>query len=55
LEEKVAEEDIEVKECITEGRWNRQLLLEKLSIEMTDHIMDSLKTPTTQSGNDVAW
>ncbi|KAG5572009.1 hypothetical protein H5410_061775 [Solanum commersonii] len=47
LEEEVVEENIEVKEFITERRWNRQLLLEKLSIEMTDHIMDNIKTPTT--------
>ncbi|XP_049356312.1 uncharacterized protein LOC125820932 [Solanum verrucosum] len=55
LEEEAMEEEIEVKEFITERGWNRQLLWVKLSIEMTDHIMDNIKMTNTQYGNDVSW
>ncbi|KAL3328186.1 hypothetical protein AABB24_035694 [Solanum stoloniferum] len=55
IEENAKEEEVEVKEFSTEEGWDREKLLQNLSPEMTDHIMENISPPNTSFGNDVAW
>ncbi|XP_049370570.1 uncharacterized protein LOC125835476 [Solanum verrucosum] len=52
IEDTAKEEEVEVKEF--EG-WDMEKLLQNLSLEMTDHIMENISPPNILFGNDVAW
>ncbi|XP_049389010.1 uncharacterized protein LOC125853369 [Solanum stenotomum] len=54
-ENNAVEEEIEVKYFILQGVWDREKLLNKISEEMTDYIMESIKPPLEEYINDVAW
>ncbi|KAK6773638.1 hypothetical protein RDI58_028876 [Solanum bulbocastanum] len=54
-ENNVVEEEIEVKFFTHQRTWDRDKLLSKISQEMTDYIMESIKHPLKECTNDVAW
>uniref|UniRef100_A0A0V0I4G5 Putative ovule protein n=1 Tax=Solanum chacoense TaxID=4108 RepID=A0A0V0I4G5_SOLCH len=51
----VIEEELEVKDFVTAGNWDEIKLLTKLSPEMTDYILESIKPPITGNEIDQPW
>ncbi|KAG5587127.1 hypothetical protein H5410_047561 [Solanum commersonii] len=49
------EEELKVKSFIYQRNWDREKLLSKLSEEMTEYIMESIKPPVDDCINNVAW
>lgn len=54
-EESGRDEDIEVKEFITEGRWNSNKLRQYISEEMMKHIVETISPKLMETGRDKAW
>lgn len=51
-----SEEEIEVKELINNGEWNRQMLEEYLSDqELVEHICADIKPPRPEAIRDIPW
>lgn len=51
-----SEEEIEVKDFITDGVWNKHMYLTYLSNkEIVDHICEGIKPPHTNEDADKAW
>ncbi|KAH0713632.1 hypothetical protein KY289_009591 [Solanum tuberosum] len=55
IEENAREEEVEVKDFSTTEGWNREKILQNLSTELTDYIMENIAPQNIQSSNDVAW
>lgn len=55
IEENSKEEEVDVKEFITESGWDKVKLLQHLTTEMTKYIIKNISPPKSQSCNDVAW
>jgi len=53
--EKVLDEEVEVKQFITNGYWNVQKLQEVLSVDMVQHILDNISPQLVNVDNDTSW
>lgn len=51
--ERVEEEEVEVKEFVTDEGWDEQMLRSKLSEEMVDYIMEYSNIPHIDKGDDI--
>lgn len=47
------DEELEVRSFCDEIGWNRQKLLSRISEEMTEYIIDSIKPPSSDLINDI--
>nr|ANJ02814.1 reverse transcriptase with zinc-finger domain [Solanum demissum] len=53
--ENVLDEEVEVKQFITNGYWNVQKLQEVLSVDMVQHILDNISPQLVNVDNDTSW